>query len=278
MNRKRMLLAVLAGLLALSVTYAFWAMPRQEKAPPRAAAPRPAAQGATGKSGPAAADRLNLGLLAQLPQPFPGAGRDIFRFRGASAPPVAVVPVIPVPAPVPELLPPPPPPPPPTPEQILREKIAGFTFLGFLDRGGVKTVFLSGAGELYLVKAGDMFGRDKSLVAREITGQELVVGSIHDAATVRVKLVEKEALMPTVLSAGGGSDLSRLPGSAAGLSRPAGGAFPSRRSVLQQRAAVPPIPAGGETRVQEEIQPPNENETQEAPAKEGLPGGEGNGQ
>lgn len=278
MNRKRMLLAVLAGLLALSVIYAFWAMPRQEKVPPRAAAPRPAAQGAPGKPGPAAADRLNLGLLAQLPQPFPGAGRDIFRFRGAPAPPVAVVPVIPVPAPVPELLPPPPPPPPPTPEQILREKIAGFTFLGFLDRGGVKTVFLSGASELYLVKAGDAFGKDKSLVAREITGQELVVGSIHDAATVRVKLVEKEALMPATLSGGDNAGVRKVPGTVSGGGRPAGALLPSRRSVLQQRATAPPIPAGEEAHVQEEIQPPNENETQEAPAKEGLPGGEGNGQ
>ncbi|NJC88754.1 MAG: hypothetical protein FIB02_09575, partial [Desulfuromonas sp.] len=87
MNRKRLLLAALVGLLLLSLAYAFWAMPRQEKAPPRAEASRPAAKKpAAGKKEPPLADRLHLGLLAQLPQPFPGAGRDIFRFRGGGAP------------------------------------------------------------------------------------------------------------------------------------------------------------------------------------------------
>lgn len=280
MNRKRMLLAVLAGLFALSVIYAFWAMPRQETAPPRAAAPRPEVKGPAAKPGAPAADRLNLGLLAQRPQPFPGAGRDIFRFRGRPAPalsaPVAAVPSAQVPPPEPP--PPPPPPPPPTPEQILREKVAGFTFLGFLDKSGVRTVFLSSAGELFLVKAGDLFGKDRSLVAREITDRELVVGSVHDSATVRVKLLEKEALTPATLSGGGNAGIRKVPGAVSGGGRPAGALFPARRSVLQQRTAAQPVPADGEGSIQEDAQSPNEEVNQVEPAKKELPGGEGNGQ
>jgi hypothetical protein len=129
MNRKRLLLAVLIGLLVLSLAYAFWAMPRQEKAPPRvegarsvasrSAAPKPAA----GKTAPPPADRLHLGLLAQEPQPFSDAARDIFRFRGAPAPTVAATAEASPPEAEEEAPPPPPPPPPPMPEEILREKV-----------------------------------------------------------------------------------------------------------------------------------------------------------
>lgn len=273
MNRQRLILAILVGIFALSVLYAFWATPRQEKAPPRAAAPGPAAKGAAAaKPGQPSADRLNLGLLAQTPQPFPGAGRDIFRFHGGWSPmveePAAIEPVV-LPAEPVE------PPPPPTPEQILQQKISGFTFLGFLDKGGVKTVFLSSGGELYLVKAGDAFGREKSLIARAITPQELVVGSVTGEETVRVRLIENEALKPATLSSGGGG-VREVSTGEMGAVRPGGGLFPSRRSVLRQRLATQPIPVEGEA-AGDQQPPPNENVTQEELLKQEPPSGEGNG-
>lgn len=274
MNRKRLLLAVLAGLLLLSLVYAFWAMPRQEKAPPRAETPRPVAKKPlAGKKEQPPADRLHLGLLAQLPQPFPGAGRDIFRFHGGWAPVVAAPEVA---APPIAEAPPPPPPPPPTAEQILRQKVAGFTFLGFLDKGGVKTVFLSSAGEVFLVKAGERFGKGQDLLAQEINATELVVRAVEGPETVRVKLVENEALKPAMMSPGG-SGVSRAPEAASGMARPGGGMFPSRRSVLQQRAPVRTAPPAEEENVEQDEPPPNENVTQEELIKQGLPGGEGNG-
>lgn len=274
MNRKRLLLAALVGLLLLSLVYAFWAMPRQEKAPPRTETPRPVAKKpVVGKKEPPPADRLHLGLLAQTPQPFAEAGRDIFRFRGGWAPAVEAPEMA---APPVEVAPPPPPPPPPTPEQILREKVAGFTFLGFLDKGGVKTVFLSSAGELFLVKAGERFGKSQDLLAQEINATELVVRAAEGPETVRVKLVEKEALKPAMMSSGGGG-ASRPPEAASGMTRPGGGMFPSRRSVLQQRTPVRTAPPAEEENVEQDEQPPNENVTQEELIKQGLPGGEGDG-
>ena len=92
MNRQRQLLAALVAVLAASLLYAFWTMPRQEKAPPRTAPPKPAAAKAAksakpvpaGKgAGQVSSDRLLLELLDREPQPFPGAGRDIFRFAAA---------------------------------------------------------------------------------------------------------------------------------------------------------------------------------------------------
>lgn len=274
MNRKRLLLAALAGLLVLSLAYAFWATPRQEKAPPRAETPRPATKKPTaGTKEPPPADRLHLGLLAQLPQPFPGAGRDIFRFRGSGTPVVeaseeAALPI--------EAPPPPPPPPPPTPEQVLREKVAGFTFLGFLDKGGVKTVFLSSAGDLFLVKAGERFGKGQELVAQEINATELVVRAVEGSETVRVKLVENEALKPALLTPGGVGGGGRSPAAVPGMARPGGGMFPSRRSILQQRAPVQTAPSAEEEEIEVDEPSPDDNANQEEP-DQGAPGGEGNG-
>lgn len=270
MNRKRLLLAALIGLLALSLVYAFWTMPRQEKAPPRTEGPRSTARKpAAGKVvAPPSADRLHLGLLAQEPQPFPGAARDIFRFHGAGAPAVEATETTATPAVAEETPPPPPPPPPPpTPEEILRDKVAGITLLGSLDKGGVRTVFLSYAGELSLVKAGESFGKQRDLVAKEVTASELVVGSATGPETVRIKLVENEAPTLSTMSPGA---LSR--GAQGGGVRPGGRAIPPRRGILQPRQPDPE-----EEAVEQEEPPPNEDVIQEEPVIEEPPSGEGNG-
>lgn len=274
MNRKRLLLAALGGLLLLSIAYAFWAMPRQEQAPPRPEAPRPAARAKVpGKTGQVAADRLHLGLLAQAPQPFPGAGRDIFRFSGGRAAPAVEGPVAAAP-PEEEVSPPPPP---PTPEQILRQKVAGFTFLGFLDKGGVKTVFLSGSGELFLVKAGERFGKTRELLAQEITATELVVRAPAGPETVRVRLVENEALKPQVMGSGGAGAAS-APGDGATELRQEETAAPAQRSFRRRRTPPPPEPEeAAAAEVQQDVQPPADGVKQEEPPNQGLPGGEGNG-
>lgn len=274
MNRKRLLLAALVGLLLLSLAYAFWAMPRQEKAPPRAETPRPAAKkAAAGKKAPPPADRLHLGLLAQEPQEFPGAKRDIFRFHGGWAPPVEELEAA-MPAPID--VEPPPPPPPPTPEELLRAAVTRITFLGFLEKGGVRTVFLSSGGELFLVKAGEAFGRDKALVAREINAKELVIGWLQGPELVRVQLIENEALKPATLAPG---SMAQPQGSGF---RPGGMAIPPRRGILPPRsaarpAAPPPEEEIIDEEVEEEPQPPDDGVEQEEPPDEEAPGGEGNG-
>ena len=92
MNRQRLILVGLVAVLAVSLLYAFWALPRQEKAPPRAPVAKPAASkgkpatpvatGKLDKQPRPASDRLQLELLNQELRKFPGAGRDIFRFGG----------------------------------------------------------------------------------------------------------------------------------------------------------------------------------------------------
>ena len=196
MNRKRLVLAALLGLLVLSIAYAFWAMPRQEQAPPRVAAPRPAVKAnPPGKASQPAANRLHLGLLAQSPQPFPGSGRDLFRFHGDwnSAPLVDVAPLV-------EEAPPPPPSPPPTPEELLRRALSSYKVLGFLEKGGVRSLFVTDGKDVFVIKSGERFGSRGNFIAREITATELVVAQKSDpSVTVRLPL-EVTSQEPAVIS------------------------------------------------------------------------------
>jgi len=179
MNRQRILLTILVGALIASLAYAFLAMPRQESAPPRTAVP-PAKGGAAGKGKPAV--RLHLELLASEPEPFPATSRDIFRFRKALPPPdpppvnIAMVKVVE------------PPPPPPTAEELLRQALAGYKVLGFLDKSGVRSVFLANGPEVVVVRPGQAFGAGNRFVATEISATELVVSSADRTVTVRISL------------------------------------------------------------------------------------------
>jgi hypothetical protein len=193
MNRQRILLTILVGVLIASLAYAILAMPRQEQAPPRAAAPV-AKGGAAGKAKPAV--RLHLELLASESEPFPGTGRDIFRLRRAVPPPVTA----PVALARPEAPPPPPPPSPPTAEELLRQALAGYKVLGFLEKGGVRSVFLANGPDVVVVRAGQPFGAGNRFVAAEVTATELVVASADRTATVRVSLGDVGSREPAIIA------------------------------------------------------------------------------
>lgn len=278
MNRQRLVLAGLAAVLALSLVYAFWAMPRQEQAPPRAAAKPAASQPRAGKPAPAdkpakqgkpASDRLLLDLLNREAREFPGAGRDIFRFGGRA--PVVVVDVEPA-----EAEPPPAPPkPPPTPEEILQGSLKDIIFLGFLDKAGRRTVFLTSGEDVYLVKAGERFGKNKELIAREITAKQLVVGWVDGPETVKVQLLENEKLQPSTISS---SSPGPTPvGAGFAGARPRAANVAPRRLLLPQRAPSTPPPAEEpppEEPAAEAVGQPTENISQEEPLNQGLPSGE----
>lgn len=292
MNRKRLLLAALVGILVLSLAYAFWAMPRQETAPKTAKPARSAPKRPIAAKAAPSDDRLHLELLNLEPKPFPGADRDIFRFRGGQAPfPVATT--VSLAPPVQEAPPPPPPPPPPpSPEELLRGEVSRLTFLGFLDKGGARSVFLTTDGNVFIVKAGDVFGKNNLLVAREISDKHLVVGWTRGPETTRMELLESDAHKPAVLSSGAatGNSAQRSPAAA---SRPGGAGFPSRRIFPQRDAVQPATPPEQQDEVSQEestqdenvqpdeaekgVQPPEAGVKLEELLRRKLQGGEGNG-
>lgn len=191
MNRQKLLLTILAGILLLALGYAFWATPRQERisggAPRRPAVSAPA----EGAKSSAAEDemRVRLELLTREDGSSPDFKRNIFHLQQ------------PEPKPLP--LPPPPPPLPPSAgattaplatEEVQRE-LARFTFLGFLLKDGVKTIFLSANEEIFVVKKGDRFGNVRRFLVTELNSEKLTIRQDDDPRPIIVPLVEQAPLM-----------------------------------------------------------------------------------
>ena len=102
-------------------------------------------------------DRIDFSYLDQERINFGGAERDIFNFGRERVRVVAPEPEVEEPVevqpPVVETVTVQPP-----PMEVVNRALSQFTFVGFLEKGGEKTVFLSSSGEMFLVKSGERFG------------------------------------------------------------------------------------------------------------------------
>jgi len=196
MNRKRMILAVLMVILAFCMLYAYIATPRLEKAPPRQEVKRVRSVKAdSDKKEEKSESRIDFSYLSEDVQDFPGASRDIFNFKVkrvqtkrppvVSSPPV-VTPqeVVPIQRPV-------------APVDVVNKSLSQFTFIGFLEKEGEKTVFLSSNGNLYLVKSGERFGVDQEFYVESIVGDILRVNH-KSQGTIELKLIEQQKLNSAV--------------------------------------------------------------------------------
>lgn len=198
MNRKHVVLMTLLGVLAACLLYAYFATPRLEKAPPRAASKRvsPAASAAGDQQPSATQERISFDFMQVEPEEFPGAKRDIFRFgarvieKAAPPKPTPVEKVIIPPEPEPE--------PEPVPVAVVNEALAQFTFLGFLEKSGEKTIFLSSDDNLFLVKSGERFGVEKEFVVAAIADNLLTVRHAGRDALIEIPLIEKQKLNASV--------------------------------------------------------------------------------
>lgn len=268
MNRKRLVLIVLLGVLAVAMFYAYWATPRQERvtSPRPVKAPRPVTVKADGKPLPATGGRVLVGQLDVEKTAFPGAKRDIFSYhvRRAPAPP---------PPPVVEAPPPPPPviaqPVMPTPPpNVMQRALARFTFLGFMVKGGEKTVFLSSGEDIFLAKRGGAFGKNKEFRVEDLTEGELIVSRDGQPGTMTVSLVVNEKLTPAI------STPAKSLGGIGSAPAPARPVFQSPTGTLQRRGPVrfrppTPTPTGAETTPESEQEP--FEETYQEPPEPGEP-------
>lgn len=157
---------------------------------------------------------VRMDLLTRGEEKFPGFRRNLF------GPVFAVKPPAPPPPPLPplekpefkQLAPPPAPPPPPAlPSDLTRRELANFTFLGFLEQGDQKTVFLSAADEIFLVKEGDRFGKKKEFFVHRLTPKELVIHRKDEPRPIHIALVEQETLIPVMKSPAVRRDTSSPP-------------------------------------------------------------------
>lgn len=235
MNRKRVILAVLLGVLALCLVYAYVATPRLEKVPIKTASQRARsdAKVAGAMKVKKATERVNFDFLTIESKEFKGAKRDIFRF-GQQRPirqkaPVPVV-ATPVAVPVtPEM-----PVQPVLPFEVVQQSLAKFTFLGFLEKAGEKTVFLSSGGNLFLAKRGESFGDAREYQVVDIDDKLLKVRHAGRDGLLEIPLIEQQKLSASV------SAPARL--------QPAAPAPPQRAGTLtpRQRTLRPAAPQESE--------------------------------
>jgi hypothetical protein len=249
MNRQKLLLILLLGLFVLALAYAYRTTPRQSQVsevdPRRPASTRPEA--AAGRSVSAAEPRVQLELLVREDDASLGFKRNIFRFRQS-----ATAPLPPPPVPTVALLPPPPPPTPPV-AAARQNELARFTFLGFLLKDGVKSIFLSSNEEIFVVRKGDRFGNNKRFLVTELTPERLTIRQDYDPRPIIIPLVEQAPLVE-----------------APSFSPPQ--EFPGRSGQTRPRRPLPPAPASEDLRPTEPVEPVEPTEPTE-PTGQAEPAG-----
>jgi hypothetical protein len=195
MNQKRAILGALLGVFTICLIYAYLATPRLEKAPPRVASPRkqPVNQKSSAGDQRESPGRIDFAYLSSSPQEFTGAQRDIFQFgqrRPVKSATTTRVVKKEVSKPVlrPEVV----------PVEVVQKSLSQFTFLGFLEKAGAKTVFLSSGGNLFLVKQGEHFGVGQEFLVEQIDDKHLKVRHAGREELIEIQLIEKQKLYAAV--------------------------------------------------------------------------------
>lgn len=206
MMSKRLLVFLIPAFIA-ALIYGYLQMPRQErvttgddKAVPRSQAKKQSSGDKTAATGSGGYPRLRSDLIEHKSKPYPGVRRNLFsaaillepeeveeEFIPEELPEVIVPPIVEV------TPPPPPPPPPPLPQEIVRQELALYKFVGFYKKGEKKTIFLASAGEVFLVRKGDYLGRDRKYYVVNITDTNMELRK-EGAGDFSIKLTDQESL------------------------------------------------------------------------------------
>ncbi|MDT8423487.1 MAG: hypothetical protein RQ724_06915 [Desulfuromonadales bacterium] len=197
MTRSQRLMVIAVIIFILSLVYAWLETPRLEKAPP--VLEKKVVRAENKSSAEVArlyAGRLRVDLLTHKTGKYSGIKRDLFTGKvAASAPP-------PPPPPEPEVVATPAPEPvadevsaAPVAE-VVRTQLAQFTFLGYLKKKFQKSVFLTAAGEIFIVKQGDRFGDQSRFEVQTITVDKMIISDHISGSFISVSLVEQAPLVP----------------------------------------------------------------------------------
>ncbi len=226
MNRKRVILAALLGVLSACVIYAYLATPRLEKAPPRNANQR--VQRSVKVTGDLESknvqERIDFAFLIAETQEFSRAKRDIFRFGGRPSVKIAPKPAAPVAftSPIAAFK--------PVLPVVVEKALSEFTFLGFLEKAGEKTVFLSSSGNIFLVKRGESFGIDQEFLVADIDDDLLKVRHAGRERLIEIQLIEQQKLNTSV------SAPAHIKPAAKASNQPRTRAFKPKRRVVRPAA------------------------------------------
>jgi hypothetical protein len=115
---------------------------------------------------------------------------------------------------------------------VVEKALSRFTFLGFLEKDGEKTVFLSSSGNLFLVKRGESFGIDQEFLVADIDDDLLKVRHAGREGLIEIQLIEQQKLNASV------SAPAQIRPAAKASNQPRTRAFTPKRRVA--RPAAPP--------------------------------------
>ena len=197
MNRQRLILFVLVILFGVAALWSYSAMPRLKTVATTTGKPvqpaKMAVVAAAGKTARGEDDgtKLNIALLEGEPATFNGYRRNIFKPVFIDESKINKQQAVAIQPPPPKAVPVPPP---VQPVVVPPETapLAHFTFLGFLKKGSVKTIFLSKDKDILLVKKGDkVAGRYQ---ATEISDQALTLTVTDTGDEIVIPLIENRPL------------------------------------------------------------------------------------
>ena len=194
MNRQRLILFILVIVFAAASFWSYSAMPRPKTVSTLTFKPGQQAKATVApiNKSPREADdgtRLKIGLLDIESAGFTGYRRNIFKPVFVDELKVIKQQVVAI-KPPPKILAAP-------IEQVIihpeTAPLARFTFLGFLKKGSVKTIFLANEKDILLVKKGDkVAGRYE---ATEISDQALTLMVIDTGDEIVIPLIENRPLV-----------------------------------------------------------------------------------
>jgi hypothetical protein len=187
MSKKTLAVLLLLG-FALSLGYAFTSFPRQRSLPPSGAgkfdrASRRASEPLSHSPGIARSGEKESG------RGYAGFKTDLFR------PLFEKPPALPEPKPsLPEAEKKAPPEPVLPPAPPAADRLAGFTYLGQVNRGTQRSIFLKGKGRIFIVKVGDDFGEKNEFRLAEVTEKEIRIETGELSGLIRIPLQKKKPL------------------------------------------------------------------------------------
>lgn len=206
--RSKRILGFLTLAFIVSLVYSYLQMPQQERVTTgeqRSRLKQPQGQ-KVAVAGKDSYPRLRSDLLDRKPRPYPGVRRNLFSAAVTNGPDNEEPEVLP--QDLPEVLAPPvvdvtpPPPPPPSPQEIARQELARYKFVGFFKKGEKKTIFLAtDGGEILLVRKGEHLGRDRKYYVVNITDTTLALRK-EGAGDFSIKLTDQESLSAIPLRSG----------------------------------------------------------------------------
>lgn len=193
MNRQRVILFVLVILFGLVALWSYSAMPRLKTVSTVSSKSEPMTKPVTGKVTPVRdgddGTRLKISLLEVEQADFKGYRRNIFKPVFVDELKIVKQKAVAIKAPPPKIVAA------PVHQAIIQPEsspLARFTFLGYMKKGAVKTIFLAKDKDILLVKEGDkVAGRYE---ATEISDQALTLTVTDTGDEIVIPLIENRPL------------------------------------------------------------------------------------